>query len=204
MSLPRFFSVLAGALVLLLGFALGNASLAASERPERLSERLAERLSDGRHVLLMRHAYAPGVGDPAGYALDRCDSQRQLDATGRAQAVRIGRWLGEQGVARARVYSSIWCRCRQTAELLALGPVEIEPSLASFFDAPGRAAGSNRALQNFIATNLRAQPGQPLILVTHHVNIREFMGRDIGSGDMVLVRVDAQGRMLDHRLYPSP
>ena len=200
MSLPRFFSVLASALVLSLGFALGNASLAANE----LSERLAERLSDGRHVLLMRHAYAPGVGDPAGYALDRCDSQRQLDATGRAQAVRIGRWLGEQGVARARVYSSIWCRCRQTAELLALGPVEIEPSLASFFDAPGRAAGSNRVLQNFIAANLRAQPGQPLILVTHHVNIREFMGRDIGSGDMVLVRVDAQGRMLDHRLYPSP
>jgi hypothetical protein len=40
--------------------------------------------------------------------------------------------------------------------------------------------------------------------VTHHVNIREFMGRDIGSGDMVLVRVDAQGRMLDYRLYPSP
>jgi len=155
-------------------------------------------------VLLMRHAYAPGVGDPAGYALDRCDTQRQLDAQGRAQAVRIGRWLAEQGVARARVYSSIWCRCRQTAELLALGTVEIESSLASFFDQPGRAAASNRALQNFIAANLRARPTQPLILVTHHVNIREFMGRDIGSGDMVLVRVDSQGRMLDYRLYPSP
>jgi len=199
-----FFSVLAGALVLWLGFALGGASLATSALSERLAERLAERLTDGRHVLLMRHAYAPGVGDPAGYALDRCDSQRQLDAQGRAQAVGIGRWLGEQGVARARVYSSIWCRCRQTAELLALGPVEIEPSLASFFDAPGRAADSNRALQAFIAANLRARPTQPLILVTHHVNIRQFMGRDIGSGDMVLVRVDAQGRMLDYRLYPSP
>ena len=89
-------------------------------------------------------------------------------------------------------------------ELLALGPVEIEASLASFFDQPGRAAASNRALQNFIAANLRARLTQPLILVTHHVNIREFMGRDIGSGDMVLVRVDAQGRMLDYRLYPSP
>ncbi len=200
MKSQGFFSVLSGALVLSLGLALCSASLAASA----LSERLAERLADGRHVLLMRHAYAPGVGDPAGYALDRCDTQRQLDAQGRAQAVRIGRWLVEQGVARARVYSSIWCRCRQTAELLALGPVEIEPSLASFFDQPGRAAASNRALQNFIAANLRARPTQPLILVTHHVNIREFMGRDIGSGDMVLVRVDSQGRMLDYRLYPSP
>ena len=196
MKSQGFFSVLAAALGLSLGLALCSAGLAASE--------LAERLADGRHVLLMRHAYAPGVGDPAGYALDRCDTQRQLDAQGRAQAVRIGRWLGEQGVARARVLSSIWCRCRQTAELLALGPVEIEPSLASFFDQPGRAAASNRALQNFIAGNLRARPTQPLILVTHHVNIREFMGRDIGSGDMVLVRVDSQGRMLDYRLYPSP
>jgi hypothetical protein len=89
-----FFSVLAGALVLWLGFALGGASLATSALSERLAERLAERLTDGRHVLLMRHAYAPGVGDPAGYALDRCDSQRQLDAQGRAQAVGIGRWLG--------------------------------------------------------------------------------------------------------------
>jgi hypothetical protein len=88
--------------------------------------------------------------------------------------------------------------------LLALGKVEIESSLASFFDQPGRAADSNRALQAFIAANLRARPTQPLILVTHHVNIRQFMGRDIGSGDMVLVRVDAQGRMLDYRLYPSP
>jgi phosphohistidine phosphatase SixA len=204
MKSQGFYSVLAAALVLSLGLALSNASEAATPAASQTTNDLSERLADGRHVLLMRHAYAPGVGDPAGYALDRCDTQRQLDAQGRAQAVRIGRWLAEQGVARARVYSSIWCRCRQTAELLALGTVEIESSLASFFDQPGRAAASNRALQNFIAANLRARPTQPLILVTHHVNIREFMGRDIGSGDMVLVRVDAQGRMLDYRLYPSP
>jgi len=162
MKSQGFYSVLAAALVLSLGLALSNASEAATPAPSQTTNDLSERLADGRHVLLMRHAYAPGVGDPAGYALDRCDTQRQLDAQGRAQAVRIGRWLGEQGVARARVLSSIWCRCRQTAELLALGTVEIESSLASFFDQPGRAAASNRALQNFIAANLRARPTQPL------------------------------------------
>ena len=165
---------------------------------------VAERLRTDHHVLLIRHAYAPGVGDPPGYSLERCETQRVLNEQGRAQARRIGQWLKAQGVERAEVHTSVWCRCRETAELLGLGPVSVEPSLASFFDQPGRAAASNRALQNFIAANLRARPTQPLILVTHHVNIREFMGRDIGSGDMVLVRVDAQGRMLDYRLYPSP
>ena len=155
-------------------------------------------------MLLIRHAYAPGVGDPPGYSLERCDTQRVLNEQGRAQARRIGQWLKAQGLERAEVYTSVWCRCRQTAELLELGPVSVEPSLASFFDQYQRAAAQNQALQAFVAKALRAKKGQPLILVTHHVNIREFMGKDIGSGDMVLVRVDAQGRALDHRHYPSP
>lgn len=164
----------------------------------------ADRLRDGHHVLLIRHAYAPGVGDPPGYSLEDCQTQRVLNDEGRAQARRIGQWIRAQGVARAEVYSSIWCRCRQTAELIDLGPVRVEPSLASFFSQPQRAAAHNQALQAFVAQALRAQKGQPLILVTHHVNIREFMGRDIGSGDMVLVRVDARGRAIEHRLDPSP
>lgn len=165
---------------------------------------LAERLRRPDHVLLMRHAYAPGVGDPAGYVLERCETQRVLNDQGQAQALRIGRWLRAQGVQQAQVHSSIWCRCRQTAERLQLGPVTIEPSLASFFDEPQRAPEQNQRLQAFMAKALPAKGGQALILVTHHVNIREFMGQDIGSGDMVLARVDARGQLLDHKLYPSP
>jgi phosphohistidine phosphatase SixA len=165
---------------------------------------VAERLRADHHVLLIRHAYAPGVGDPPGYSLERCETQRVLNEQGRAQARRIGQWLKAQGLERAEVYSSAWCRCRQTAELLELGPVTVEPSLGSFFDQYQRAAAQNQALQAFVAKALRTKKGQALVLVTHHVNIREFMGKDIGSGDMVLVRVDAQGRALDHRHYPSP
>ena len=165
---------------------------------------VAERLRGDHHVLLIRHAYAPGVGDPPGYSLERCETQRVLNDQGRAQARRIGQWLKAQGLERAEVHSSAWCRCRQTAELLELGPVSVEPSLGSFFDQYQRATAQNQALQAFVAKALRAKKGQALILVTHHVNIREFTGRDIGSGDMVLVRVDAQGRALDHRHYPSP
>ena len=83
---------------------------------------LADKLKDGGHVLLMRHAYAPGVGDPPGYTLERCETQRVLNEDGRSQSQRIGRWLRTQGLERARVYASPWCRCTQTAELRAPTP----------------------------------------------------------------------------------
>ena len=165
---------------------------------------LSQRLRQSDHVLLMRHAYAPGVGDPPGYNLQRCETQRVLNDEGLRQARRIGQWLRDQGIAQARVHSSVWCRCQQTAEQLRLGPVSIEPALASFFDQPEREGAQNQRLQAFIREALRSKGEQPLILVTHHVNIRAFMGRDIGSGDMALARVDAQGRMLSHQIYPSP
>lgn len=165
---------------------------------------LAARLQDGRHVLLMRHAYAPGVGDPPGYLLERCETQRILDSQGRQQATRIGQWLRSQGLQEARVYSSPWCRCRETAERLALGPVTIEAALGSFFGQAQQGPAYNRRLQAFIARQLAAHPGQALVLVTHHVNIQEFMGQAIGSGDMVLAQVDAQGRLVRASVYPSP
>ena len=165
---------------------------------------IADRLLTGDHVLLMRHAFAPGVGDPPGYVLQRCESQRLLSEDGKQQAMRIGRWLRAQGVKNAQVFTSIWCRCQQTAELLGLGPVGIEPSLASFFDEPDMAKPRNASLQAFIAQTLKTKGHQALILVTHHVNIREFMGQDIGSGDMVLARVNSQGQLLNYQLIRSP
>ena len=68
---------------------------------------LSDRLQTAQYVLLMRHAYAPGVGDPPGYSLQRCESQRVLNAEGKAQAVRIGQWLRAQGVTRAQVPRSM-------------------------------------------------------------------------------------------------
>ena len=76
--------------------------------------------------------------------------------------------------------------------------------MASFFDDVSKGPEQNRRLQDFVAMSLKTKGDRALVLVTHHVNIREFMGKDIGSGDMVLVRVNAQGKMLDYKLYPSP
>ncbi|MEO0029604.1 MAG: hypothetical protein RJB45_1645 [Pseudomonadota bacterium] len=165
---------------------------------------LSELLKGNDHVLLMRHALAPGVGDPAGYQLDNCKSQRNLDAQGRAQAQRIGQWLKSQGVREALVFSSAWCRCKETAEKLGLDTPVHEAALNSFFDDLRQGPQSNANLQKFIETQLKSKNSKALILVTHHVNIAEFMGENVGSGDMVLAKVSPQGRLLSYKIYPSP
>jgi len=93
---------------------------------------LASDLSDGRHVLLMRHADAPGYGDPAGYQLNNCSTQRNLGEKGRKQAAVIGEWLSSQGISSAKVLSSPWCRCLDTAKLLNKGAVTTSSALGSF------------------------------------------------------------------------
>jgi phosphohistidine phosphatase SixA len=165
---------------------------------------LSDALKKSDHVLLMRHALAPGVGDPAGYTLQDCKTQRNLDATGRAQAQKIGLWLKAQGVREALVFSSAWCRCKETAEKLAFGATLLEPSLNSFFDDMSQGPQSKSSLQKFIATQLHSKGSKALILVTHHVNIAEFMGDNVGSGDMVLVKVNTAGQLVSSKTYPSP
>jgi phosphohistidine phosphatase SixA len=165
---------------------------------------LSESLKKTDYVLLMRHALAPGIGDPAGYKLQDCKSQRILDATGRAQAQKIGQWLKAQGVGDALVFTSAWCRCKETAENLAFGTPVLEASLNSFFDDMRQGPQSNANLQKFIVDQLQSKGEKALILVTHHVNIEEFTAENVGSGDMVLAKVNSAGKLLSFKIYPNP
>ena len=165
---------------------------------------LYESLKKSDSVLLMRHALAPGIGDPAGYKLQDCKSQRNLDATGRAQAQKTGQWLKAQGVGNALVFTSAWCRCKETAENLAFGTPVLEPSLNSFFDDMRQGPQSNVNLQKFIVGQLKSKGDKALILVTHHVNIAEFTGENVGSGDMVLAKVNSAGKLVSFKIYPNP
>ena len=165
---------------------------------------LAQDLQDGQHVLLMRHADAPGYGDPAGYVLGKCATQRNLGDAGKNQAKTIGAWLSQQGIASAHLFSSPWCRCVDTAVLLNKGPVKNEPSLGSFFDNMALEKKQTKALEGFIKNELAKPSKAPRILVTHHVNIQAFTGKVVGVGDMVLVRVNSNGEHLSHTIYPSP
>ncbi len=165
---------------------------------------LAKDLNDGQHVLLMRHADAPGFGDPLGYQLDKCSTQRNLGELGKKQSQVIGQWLKGQGITSAKVLSSPWCRCLDTARLLNLGSVTSTPELGSFFDDMSLEKQQTRNLEKLIKAQLANPSKAPLILVTHHVNIQAYTGKVVSVGDMVLVKVNQNGQYLSHQHYPSP
>ena len=152
-----------------------------------------QQFREGRHVLMIRHASAPGNGDPAHFQLGTCDTQRNLDDDGRAQARAIGRWLKARGILRAQVYSSQWCRCLETARLLDFGePAEL-PALNSFYQQIEDREPNLRALRKFLGA--RAVVGLPIVLVTHQVTITAITGVYPASGEGVLIdRADAQQR----------
>jgi len=176
--LRRF--VLAGVLTALL-FASAHA---ASPLP------LTELAKPGR-VLMLRHALAPGFGDPLHFKLGDCSTQRNLDARGRAQAARLGERLARAGIKRARVYSSQWCRCLETARLLDLGTVTELPALNSFFDRPQDREPNIAALRAFLEKLPAHEP--PVVLVTHQVTINAITGALTGSGGGVLLQLNGSG-----------
>jgi phosphohistidine phosphatase SixA len=178
--------------------------LIATVVPTQVMANLTQDLSDGRHVLLMRHADAPGYGDPKGYQLDQCATQRNLGEAGKKQSQIIGKWLKSQGISNARIFSSPWCRCLDTAKLLDLGPVITAPELGSFFDDMSLEKEQTRNLEKLIKTQLGLQTKTPIIMVTHHVNIQAYTDKVVNVGDMVLVKVDQNGRYVSHQHFPSP
>jgi phosphohistidine phosphatase SixA len=144
-------------------------------------------------VLLLRHAIAPGFGDPAGFRIDDCSTQRNLSRAGRQQASAIGAWLRARGVSRAKVYSSQWCRCLETAELLDLGDVSPLPALNSFFQRPEDRALNLSALRRFLVD----QPlqNEPLVLVTHQVTVTALTGVFPSSGEGVVATLGENGEL---------
>ena len=150
-----------------------------------------EKLRDGGYVLVIRHALAPGIGDPENFHLDDCTTQRNLNDAGRRQARSIGDWLRSKGIERARVYSSQWCRCLETAKLLNLGPVTELPALNSFFRRTQDREPNLAALKDFLAR--QPSDGEPLVLVTHQVTITALSGEFASSGTGLLTVIGPDG-----------
>jgi phosphohistidine phosphatase SixA len=171
---------------------LAGAAVVFSAVPARAADTLplTELARPGR-VLMLRHANAPGVGDPPQFKLNDCTTQRNLDAVGRAQAAELGARLAGAGVTQARVYSSQWCRCLETARLLKLGaPAEL-PALNSFFGRSQDREPNLAALRRFLA-GLPVN-GPPVILVTHQVTISGITGEGTASGGGHLLQLNGSG-----------
>jgi broad specificity phosphatase PhoE len=148
----------------------------------------------------MRHATAPGIGDPPGFRLDDCATQRNLSAKGRAEARQIGAGLRAAGIRAEAVYSSQWCRCLETAQLLGLGPVTAFAPLNSFFDRPQAYETQMAELKPWAAT---ARPKDTIFLVTHQVVITALTGVVPASGEIVVVRGENNGHLTVIGRIPS-
>jgi broad specificity phosphatase PhoE len=164
--------------------ASGLVALLAAPAPAADQAALFDALREGRAAALVRHALAPGVGDPAEFRIDDCATQRNLSDEGREQARATGERLRAAGITVARVYSSQWCRCLETARLLDLGEVQELPALNSFFNDRSRAEQQSDELKSFLRA---APPSDPLVLVTHQINIRALTGQATRSGEIVVV-----------------
>ncbi len=148
-------------------------------------------LRAGGHVALMRHADAPGgFGDPPGFRVEDCATQRNLSARGRADAEKIGARLKSEGIAFEKILSSPWCRCIDTAKLLNLGPVETEATFSNVVvlrDQREQITAGARAL-------IAKWSGQGNLLVsTHGANIAALTGISPTSGEIVVVRSGSGG-----------
>ena len=142
-------------------------------------------LREGGRIVLMRHATTdPGVGDPPGFRLGDCSTQRVLSSAGREQAKSIGAALRENGVKAGRILTSAWCRCIDTAELMDLGPVEVFEPLNSFFGQSAEAERQTGSVRKLISD--WKGPGT-LVLVTHQVSVTALTDIFPASGEMVVL-----------------
>jgi len=152
-------------------------------------------LDETNTVALMRHALAPGTGDPTSFTLDDCSTQRTLSDQGRDQARRIGQAIRDAGITFDHVWTSQWCRTRETAELLDVGPVTGQPALNSFFQNRSTATDQRRDVLKALA----ALPQDAKVLfVTHQVNISNLTGEFTRSGEIIIA-----DRMPDGTLQPK-
>ncbi len=140
-------------------------------------------------IALFRHALAPGTGDPPGFQLEACATQRNLSAEGRAQAARIGAAFRARNITIGTVLSSPWCRARDTARI-AFGGYRDEAAVSSFFADRAQGPAQTEAARALLAA--WRGPGA-LIIVSHQVNITALTGIFPASGEAIVLRRGGSG-----------
>ena len=146
---------------------------------------LKEALNTTGTVIMIRHALAPGFGDPSNFRVDDCSTQRNLDDRGRQQSQAIGQEFRQLNYSAPIVYSSPWCRCLDTARLMQIGPVTAFQGLGSFFEGHVDRSQSLKALSAKLSAIAKEQM-QPAVMVTHQVVISAITGLGTSSGEAIL------------------
>jgi broad specificity phosphatase PhoE len=136
-------------------------------------------------VILIRHAITtPGVGDPPGFKLEDCETQRNLTDEGRAHARRVGEAFRARGIPVAQVLSSPWCRCMETARLAFGTPGEVSTALGNLFGRPEAREPQARQLRPMLGA---PRTGGNVVMVTHGSTIQAVTGINPATAEMVIV-----------------
>ena len=164
---------------LLILFISINTSIKADSKKTIIDE-----LQQGGKLIFIRHAYAPGGGDPDNFNINDCSTQRNLNDKGKDQSKKIGNFFRENNILLENIYSSEWCRCKETA-LIAFKNFEKKGFLNSFFSEKFAKNKNNqiKELKKFIKD---WNGKQNLVFVTHYVVISEILNYASSSGEIVI------------------
>jgi phosphohistidine phosphatase SixA len=149
-----------------------------------LDNKLEKQLKKGGNLIFIRHAYAPGGGDPENFIISDCSTQRNLNEDGKNQSKRIGQFFIENDILIDKVLSSEWCRCKDTAQI-AFTNFETKNFLNSFFSAQF-ASNKNQQIRDLKKYVKNWQSDKNLVLVTHYVLISEILNYTSSSGEIVI------------------
>ena len=148
------------------------------------NDNLISSLQEGKKIIFIRHALAPGNGDPENFILEDCSTQRNLNERGREQSKNIGNFFRNKNISVDKVLSSEWCRCKDTARL-AFDNFETFDALNSFYDERFAMNRSNQ-LKNLKVFINKWNSDSNLVIVTHYVVISALLNRGTSSGEMIV------------------
>ena len=158
-----------------------------------LNQNIISELKKGGKIIFIRHAYAPGGGDPNNFDLNDCDTQRNLNDDGRLQSKKIGDFFKKNEISIEKVYSSEWCRCKETASI-AFKNFETKNFLNSFFSERFVENRENQ-VENFNKFINNWNGKGNLIFMTHYVVISEILNYAPASGEIIVS--DKQLKVID-------
>ena len=147
-------------------------------------KKLISKLNEGGKLIFIRHAYAPGSGDPKNFNLNDCSTQRNLNDSGREQSKNIGNFFSRHNIKINKVYSSEWCRCKETA-FIAFERFETKKFLNSFY-SPQFAKNRKKQVKKFQEFINNWDKKDNLIFVTHYVFISEILNYAPSSGEIII------------------
>ena len=172
-------NLICACLFLILIFSGNGQVVLSDDRPQSLTQQLKK---IDANIIFMRHALAPGYGDPENFNLNICETQRNLNFSGRQQAINIGNHFRDENLKFNAILSSQWCRCMETAKLLNFRIEVPFAGLNSFFEGH---APRQRTLE-LLNQKISQLKGSTLnLMVTHQVVINAITGIPVSSGELV-------------------